>query len=59
MYLINHDPQMMLGLSQQLCIVCNINIEKKSTRLTQKSRIFCLISVFTIRQTPFTHREIS
>lgn len=29
MDLINHDPQMMLGLFQQLYIVCNINIEKK------------------------------
>lgn len=46
MYLINHDSQMMLGLSQQLCIVCNINIEKKEYSIN--SEVKNILSNFSL-----------
>lgn len=46
MYLINHDPQMMLGFSQQLHIFCNINIEKKEYSIN--SEVKNILSNFSL-----------
>lgn len=40
------DPQMMLGFSQQLYIVCNINIEKKE--YSTNSEVKNILSNFSL-----------